>query len=125
MAQDQGSKPWSQIFLGAVGSLLLAAIFIFGNRLAWEIDGALIIVGAAFVVLAGFWSRVEGRVGITREGLTIPIEAVNRAEHQLDQGKVVEADKLPELLREIRDALSEARDHPDPAPSPEAEDDQQ
>jgi hypothetical protein len=110
--------------LGAAGILLLAAIFAFGNRLNSTINVALVIVAAALIVLAGFWSRVSGKVGITKEGFTIPIEAANRAEQQLERGEVVDADKLPELLenirQEIRDA-SKARDSPSPEASPEAE----
>lgn len=85
----------------------MAAIFGFFKGLNATVAIFLIIVGGGLVILAAFWSRVNGPVGLTKDGFSIPIDAANRAEQQLQQGKVVDADDTLGIVDTFEAVLSQ------------------
>lgn len=105
--EQENSKPWSQIFLG------LVAVLLFGCAVVGSLKGLhaavaifLVIAGGGLAILAAFWSRVQGPVGFTRDGFSIPINAANRAEKQIEQGRLVDENKLEAASKALEEALS-------------------
>jgi hypothetical protein len=50
-----------------------------------------VFVGGGLVILAGFWPRIQGVVELDKDGMKVPIAAVERAERQLEERKVIDA----------------------------------
>lgn len=117
--------PIGAIFLGVLAVLLfgVAGVGYFAHE-PEPVTGGFLLAGTVLAIPAAFYSRVNGILEVGKDGAKIPIEA-RHAEQQLKQGKVIQADRLPELLKEFRELLAESRDNPGSAPSPEAEDEQQ
>lgn len=124
---DEPKDPASigAIFLGVLAVLLfgVAGVGYFTHE-PEPVTGGFILAGTVLAIIAAFFSRINGILEVGKDGAKIPIGA-RRAEQQLEQGEVVQADRLPELLKEFKELLAESRDDPSPGPLPEAEDEQQ
>lgn len=95
-----------QILLGGLGVLLLAAgmcaYFIGQND---EIAGGFfVLLGLLLVILAAFYSRIDGLVELGL--LKIPIVKARRAEKQIEQGQVVAGNNLEHAKKALEEALS-------------------
>jgi hypothetical protein len=95
-----------QILLGGLGVLLLAAgawgYFVGQNdKIA---GGFFVLVGLLLVVLAAFYSHVDGIVELGL--LKIPMVKARRAEKQIEQGQLVAEDNLEGARNALEEALS-------------------
>jgi hypothetical protein len=95
-----------QLLLGGLGLFLLASggYAYFGGRNDQLVGAFFLFAGLVLVVLAAFFSRVDGIVELGL--LRIPAVKARRAEHQLAQGRVVGADKLDEARRAVEGTLA-------------------
>ena len=92
--------------MGGLGVLLLAAgtWAYFAGQNDKIAGGFFILVGLVMVVLAAFYSHVDGIVELGL--LTIPIGKARRAEKQIEQGQVVAGNNLEEAGKALEEALS-------------------
>jgi hypothetical protein len=95
-----------QILLGGLGVLLLAAGVwgYFGGQNDKIAGGFFVLVGLLVVVLAAFYSRVDGIVELGF--LKIPVVKSRRAEWQVEQGQVVAGTNLEGAGKALEEALS-------------------
>jgi len=108
MAEDESAeeKLIGQILLGGVGVLLLAAGVwaYFGGQNDKIAGGFFVLVGLVLVVLAAFYSQVDGLVDLGL--LKIPMVKARRAEKQIEQGQVVAGNNLEGAKKALEEALS-------------------
>ncbi|MDV3127927.1 hypothetical protein M1247_23620 [Mycobacterium sp. 21AC1] len=102
-----------QILLGDLGALLLAAgawAYFTGqnNRLA---GGFFVLVGLVLVVLAAFYSRIDGLVDLGL--LKVPAVKTRRAEKQIELGQVITGANLKEASEALEATLSRFTHLPD------------
>jgi hypothetical protein len=103
-------KRVGQLLLGGSGVLLAAAgmwAFFAGqdDELA---GGFFVLTGLLMVVLAAFYSHVDGIVELGL--LKIPIAKARRAEKQLERGRIVAGSNLEEARKALEEALSRYHD---------------
>jgi hypothetical protein len=99
------AKLVGQILLGGLGVLLLAAGAwgYFGGQNDKIAGGFFVLVGLVLVVLAAFYSRVDGIVELGL--LKIPMVKARRAEKQIDQGQVIAGNNLEEAGKALEETL--------------------
>ncbi|MGD1254778.1 hypothetical protein ACKUT9_11055 [Mycobacterium seoulense] len=86
-AEARKPKPWSQLFLGLVGVLILAAVVVGSLKGLNEVVAVVLaFIGGAIVTMAAFWSRIHGDIEVNRDGFKISIA---RAEGQVEQSKPI------------------------------------
>lgn len=105
-----------QLLLGDLGVLLLAAgtwAYFTGanNRLA---GGFFVLVGLVLVVLAAFYSRIDGLVDLGL--LKVPTVRTRRAEKQIELGQVVAGANLQQASEALGETLSRFAQGPDRGP---------
>jgi hypothetical protein len=95
-----------QILLGGLGLLLLAAGVwgYFGGQNDKIAGGFFVLVGLLLVVLAAFYSHIDGIVELGL--LKIPMVKARRAEKQIEQGQVVAGNNLEGARKALEEALS-------------------
>jgi hypothetical protein len=95
-----------QILLGGLGVLLLAAGVwgYFGGQNDKIAGGFFVLVGLLLVVLAAFYSHIDGIVELGL--LKIPMVKARRAEKQIEQGQVVAGNNLEGARKALEEALS-------------------
>jgi hypothetical protein len=95
-----------QILLGGLGVLLLAAGVwaYFGGQNDKIAGGFFVLVGLVVVVLAAFYSHIDGIVELGL--LKIPIVKSRRAEKQLEHGQVVAGNNLEEARKALEETSS-------------------
>jgi hypothetical protein len=108
VAEDESAeeKLIGQILLGGVGVLLLAAGVwaYFGGQNDKIAGGFFVLVGLVLVVLAAFYSQVDGLVDLGL--LKIPMVKARRAEKQIEQGQIVAGNNLEGAKKALEEALS-------------------
>lgn len=108
MAEDESAeaKLVGQILLGVLGVLLLAAGVwgYFGGQNDKIAGGFFVLVGLLVVLLAAFYSRIDGIVELGF--LKIPMGKARRAEKQIEQGQVVAGNNLEGARKALDEALS-------------------
>jgi hypothetical protein len=104
--ESAGRKLVAQILLGDLGVLLLAAGAwgYFGGQNDKIAGGFFVLVGLVLVVLAAFYSRVDGIVELGL--LKIPMGKARRAEKQIEQGQVVAGSNLEGAGKVLEEALT-------------------
>ncbi len=111
MGEDKSAegKLVGQILLGGLGVLLLAAGAwgYFGGQNDKIAGGFFVLVGFLVVVLAAFYSRIDGIVELGL--LKIPIVKARRAEKQIEEGRLVAGNNLEEARKALEEALSLSR----------------
>jgi hypothetical protein len=115
-----------QLLLGGLGLFLLASggFAYFGGRNDQLVGAFFLFAGLVLVVLAAFFSRVDGIVELGL--LRIPAVKARRAEHQLARGRVVDAHHVDEARRAVEGALAgyhvaQVRSTAGPAAAPQSE----
>ena len=95
-----------QILLGGLGVVLLAAGMwaYFGGQNDKIAGGFFVLAGLLLVVLAAFYSRVDGIVELGL--LKIPMVKARRAEKQVEQGQVVAGTNLEAAGKALEETLS-------------------
>ena len=108
MGDDESAegKLVGQILLGGLGVLLLAAGVwgYFGGQNDKIAGGFFVLVGVLVVVLAAFYSHINGIVELGL--LKIPMVKARRAEKQIEQGQVVAGNNLEGARKALEEALS-------------------
>ena len=108
MGEDESAerKLIGQILLGGLGVLLLATGVwgYFGGQNDKIAGGFFVLVGLLLVVLAAFYSHIDGIVELGL--LKIPVVKARRAEKQIEQGQVVAGNNLEGARKALEEALS-------------------
>jgi hypothetical protein len=102
VGEEHKKKPLNQVFLGVVGILLLVAAVVGSLKgLPDAVAIAMLLLGGSLVALAAFWSRIQGTVELSKDGLKFPVGAVDRGEKQLEQSKVVDAESIGQRVEAL------------------------
>jgi hypothetical protein len=104
--ESSEAKLVGQLFLGGLGVFLLAGggWAYFGDQDNQLVGGFFLLAGLLLVVLAAFYSRVDGLVELGL--LKIPVIKARRAEVQLAQGRVVAGANLEAARKAVDEALA-------------------
>lgn len=107
-ANEQPPKPWRQVFLGVLAVAMLSGGLVGPlNGLPQSVAISAFIIGAFLAVLATFWERVEGQIGLTKDGFGVGVTAAG--EEKLEQGTtVVGAGKVAAATEAVQEAIQEA-----------------